>query len=431
MRQSRLDRQLLVGTADALDNLPACPGRRKDPVCATGYAEVGRAQRGKAGKVIEAIHAEPSTAHVPLHPFRDDLCRFVFVPEPQRARRDPAQHPRYCHRRRGQGTPYGPETTRARSSQRHDSTNRRRRRDPCEPTQPRGAAGGVSQPGEWRPIRLFTHARDERRSVVEHPVLERPRTAPWFTRALAMMPQVGEPHVEPRGAEKMRHPGVQPEAMVGKGAMDEENSRAAIAIGAMPAAASPAPICMRHPGLPVATTWGAASRKRSSLVFRTARDISGSSSVKSPALPQHSAAPGTGTSSSSGMAANSLRGCTATPWAWSRWHGGSYATCKSSGAPATGPFTPLPASSSVTSRTRAANLTPRPPLRSGEGERSSGSSASSRPYSFIRAPQPALFTTIGSSPSPNASTLTRAKARASSTSPACSCRAPQQTWPLT
>jgi len=46
-----------------------------------------------------------------------------------------------------------------------------------------------------------------------------------------MMPQVGEPDVEPRGAEKMRHPCVQPEAVVGKGAMDEEHSRAAIAIG--------------------------------------------------------------------------------------------------------------------------------------------------------------------------------------------------------
>src|SRR5260370_11774954 len=164
----------------------------------------------------------------------------------------------------------------------------------------------MPQPGERRAIRLFAHARDERRSVVEHPVLERPGTAPWFARALAMMPQVGEPDVEPRGAEKMRHPGVQPEAVVGKGAMDEENSRAAIPIGAnsvqgkldaigrgetpsgsrhsyrpaaryassssstgcraraaIPSAECPAPICIRHSGHTDPTTCGAPWRESS------------------------------------------------------------------------------------------------------------------------------------------------------------------------
>src|SRR6058998_2084586 len=66
---------------------------------------------------------------------------------------------------------------------------------------------------------------------------------------------------------------------------------------------------------------------------------------------------------------------------------------------------PVAASSSVTSRTRAANLP----------------SSMTCPYSFMNAPHPALFTTIGSSPSPNAATLARASARASSPSPAWAC----------
>src|SRR6266436_1271357 len=470
VRQPRRDRERPIGGTDPLDHLPARLRRRKDPVGTAGHTEIRCAQCRESGKIVETIHTEPSAAHVPLHPFRDDLGCLVFVAEAQRARRKPTEQSRHGDRGRGEGPPYGPDPARPRSSERHDAANRRRGRNSREPAQARGAAGGMPQPGERRAVRLLAHARDESGGVMEDPVLKRPGAAPWFARALAVMAHVGEPHVEPGGTKKMRHPaggrsvtGVQPEAVVREGTVHEEDGGAAIAMGtqpmqseldavgrgespgggtaghsyrpaaryassssstgwraraAMPAAASPAPICMRHPGLPVATTCGAASRRRSSFVLRTARDISGSSKVNSPALPQHSAAPGTGTSSSSGMAANSLSGWTAMPCACSKWHGGSYATCRSSGAPATGPFMPLPASSSVTSRTRAPNLSPR-------------SSLSSRPYSFIRAPQPALFTTIGSSPSPNASTLTRANARASSTSPACSCSAPQQTWPLT
>src|SRR5437879_1739952 len=41
---------------------------------------------------------------------------------------------------------------------------------------------------------------------------------------------------------------------------------------------------MRHPGLPVATTWGRASAREASLGASTARDIMGSTRVNSPAL---------------------------------------------------------------------------------------------------------------------------------------------------
>src|SRR5262245_10813155 len=186
---------------------------------------------------------------------------------------------------------------------------------------------------------------------------------------------------------------------------------------ALPAAFRPAPICIWQPGFPVATTCGAAARSRSIFTANTARDISGSSRVNNPALPQHSAAPGTDTSSSSGLAANTLSGGTATPCACSRWQGGSYATCRSSGAPAIGPRVASPANNSVTSRTRAPKRAP-------------ASSPRRCPYSFISAPQPALFTTIGSSPLPNAATFTRAIIRALSIRPAWAWRAPQQTWPL-
>jgi len=88
----------------------------------------------------------------------------------------------------------------------------------------------MSNPRERRAVRFLAHARDERRRVVEHPVLERPGPAPWFARAFAVVAQVGEPDVEPGGAEEVRHApgrrsvrGMQPEPMVRKGAMDEQH----------------------------------------------------------------------------------------------------------------------------------------------------------------------------------------------------------------
>src|SRR2546426_7238371 len=121
---------------------------------------------------------------------------------------------------------------------------------------------------------------------------------------------------------------MEPEAVAGEGAVDEQQCGAAVAKRAKPvqrqlhavgrgeaarahpyrpaaryeassnstgwrtrarilAAASPAPSCIRQPGLPVATTWGAASRSDSTLGARTARDIPGCTSVNNPALPQH------------------------------------------------------------------------------------------------------------------------------------------------
>ena len=55
-----------------------------------------------------------------------------------------------------------------------------------------------------------------------------------------MMPEIGEPYVQARGAEEMGHPphpshavfGVQPEAMIREGAVDEQHGGAAVSIGA-------------------------------------------------------------------------------------------------------------------------------------------------------------------------------------------------------
>src|SRR5205823_2270304 len=107
---------------------------------------------------------------------------------------------------------------------------------------------------------------------------------------------------------------------------------------------------MRHPGLPVATTWGRASAREASLGASTARDIMGSTRVNSPALPQHCAASGIEIRRSTGIARSIRSGGSAIRWAWSRWQGGSYATVTSSGAPGRGPRS---ANSSLTSRTRA------------------------------------------------------------------------------
>src|SRR5438552_18152631 len=64
----------------------------------------------------------------------------------------------------------------------------------------------MSEPRERCAVRLFAHARDERGCVVQDPVLKRPGAAPWFARALPVMPQVGEPHSEPGRTETMPHP---------------------------------------------------------------------------------------------------------------------------------------------------------------------------------------------------------------------------------
>src|SRR2546427_126466 len=96
---------------------------------------------------------------------------------------------------------------------------------------------------------------------------------------------------------------------------------------------------MRHPGFPVATTCGRASAREASLGASTARDIAGSSSVNSPALPQHWAASGIEITRSTGIARSIRSGGSAIRWACSRWQGGSYATVTSSGAPGRVPQT--------------------------------------------------------------------------------------------
>src|SRR5438874_1753250 len=169
---------------------------------------------------------------------------------------------------------------------------------------------------------------------------------------------------------------------------------------------------MRHPGLPVATTCGRAAAREASLGASTARDIAGSTSVNRPALPQHWAASGRVVTRSTGIAPSIRSGGPAIPCACIRWQGGSYATVTSSGAPGRGPRS---ASSSLTSRTRAANASPRPPT------------ATRWPYSFSIAPHPALLTTMGVSSSPKAAMFVPASRRASSRRPACAWSAPQHT----
>src|SRR5207245_2953265 len=77
------------------------------------------------------------------------------------------------------------------------------------------------------------------------------------------------------------------------------------------------------------------------------------------------------------------------------------------------------ASSSVTSRTRAAKRSARSAY--------SGSSASRKPYSFSVEPQPAAFATTTSKPS-NVSIVRRANSLPSSRRPECTDSAPQQPW---
>src|SRR2546423_12663162 len=87
----------------------------------------------------------------------------------------------------------------------------------------------MPQPGERRAVRLFADACHECWRVVQDPVLKRPGAAPRFARALAMMAQIGEPDVEAGGAEKIRHPCVQPEAEASECPAHETNSGAPIA----------------------------------------------------------------------------------------------------------------------------------------------------------------------------------------------------------
>src|SRR5712692_1183339 len=109
MRQSRLDRELLATRSDAVDDLPAGRWWREDPIGAPGDAEVRGTHRRQAAKVVESIGPEPRPAHVPLHPFRDDLRRLVFVAEAQRPRREATQRARQGNRGGGERPPYGSE----------------------------------------------------------------------------------------------------------------------------------------------------------------------------------------------------------------------------------------------------------------------------------------------------------------------------------
>src|SRR2546423_7379683 len=105
----------------------------------------------------------------------------------------------------------------------------------------------MPQPGERRAVRLFADACHECWRVVQDPVLKRPGASPRFARALAMMAQIGEPDVEPGGAEKVREPCVQPEPMIRKRAMDQEHRGAAIAIGTQPVQRELDPVGRRQP----------------------------------------------------------------------------------------------------------------------------------------------------------------------------------------
>ena len=241
MRQPRLDREHLAGGTDALDDLPARPWWREDPVGAAGDAEIRCADSRQAGEIVEAIGAQPGATHVPLHPFGDDLRRFVFIAEPQRAGGELPQRARHRHRRGRQRPPHRPEPPRARRPERDDRAQRCGGRHARQPTQAGGAARRVAYPGERRAVRFLAHARHQCRSIPQDPVFERPGPAARFAGALAMVAQVREPDIETGGAQKMRHAagrstigGMQPHAVIGERAVHEQHRGPAVAVRAQP-----------------------------------------------------------------------------------------------------------------------------------------------------------------------------------------------------
>jgi len=237
MRESRFEVQALALRADPIDHLPARRDGCKEPVRRAGDREVGSAHAGQRGEVVESVGPHPVAAHIPPHPFGQDPRRLVFRSESQRATREAAQESRQANRRRGQGPPDGPETPRARRAERDHGGEWRRGGDAREPTEPRRPARRVTEPRQGCAVSLLVHPGHEGRRIAQHPVLECPRQRPWLARAVTVMAQVGEPDVEPLGAEEVRQPAagaVQECAMVREGAVHQQDCRATVAVGAQP-----------------------------------------------------------------------------------------------------------------------------------------------------------------------------------------------------
>src|SRR3989454_4168371 len=119
---------------------PARRWRREDPIGGPRHAEGRDTHRRQAAKVVESIRPEPRAAHVPLHPFGDDLRRLVFVAQVQRPRREATQRPREGNRGGGERAPYGSEPARARCPERDDRGKRSRRRNARQPAQTGGGS---------------------------------------------------------------------------------------------------------------------------------------------------------------------------------------------------------------------------------------------------------------------------------------------------
>ena len=174
-----------------------------------------------------------------------DLGCLVLVAEPEPAGGEVAECARDGHGRGRRGAPHRSKTPRSRRAERDDPSNRRRSRDARQPAQSRGAAGRVSDPGERRAVGFFAHARNQRGRVVQHPVFERPGTAPRLARTVSVMTQIGEPDIQTGGAEKMRQPAgsrfsaaigpvgrMQPKPVVGEGAVYQQHGGPAIPMSA-------------------------------------------------------------------------------------------------------------------------------------------------------------------------------------------------------
>src|SRR5258708_572532 len=197
----------------------------------------------------------------------------------------------------------------------------------------------MPDPDQGRAAGFLRHSGDERGRVPEDPILETPTEARRLPGAQAVAAQVRQPHVEAARAQEIRQPAIaraavaQPHRVPGKGAVHEQDRRAAVAVRAhavqgdlhtvgrgdaagqghaytparlydasssstgctagmdTPAARRPAPLFMPNPGLPVATASGAAARSASSFGASTPRESAGPASGSLPAPPRHCAAP--------------------------------------------------------------------------------------------------------------------------------------------
>src|SRR5579859_1232472 len=322
------DVKILRRRSDPLDDFPAGVRRREEQVPPARDAQKGSASPRQRLKVVEAVPREPAPLEVPPHPLTEHQRALVVPAEAQRPRGKASERERQGAEPERTDVPLEPHSARARRSQGDERIPSRSCSRPGERGETDDATRGMSDHPQRAGADVRAKPLDQRRGVALDEVVEPPAPGCRFALRDAMAAEVGEPNVEPVVGELCRE-APQPDGVTGERTVQEEQDRGdggrdrlemmeahRDTVGGLDQlrdhpyrpenayassststgwrtgvgtrrAASPAPICMMQPGLPVTTRSGEASRSPSTFTAKTSFDSPGSVTVYMPALPQH------------------------------------------------------------------------------------------------------------------------------------------------